>query len=187
LRSIILNRWTRGSKCESIRPRRGCPCTFETSLNARTVNGRSNRLKQIEEHPDADAAVEHDAVSGDGEWSHEVDLTYVPSTEEEGQYRVFVTNQHVEPGEMHRITKLYDRRWDIEIEYKTIKSFLPRTSSMDYQVRFGLFVFATMLYNLWRLTDLLVKRSLGKRVREATVVTARTLVRGVSDFLRGIG
>jgi hypothetical protein len=143
-------------------------------------------MEQIEEHPEADAAVEHEVVSGDGERSHETDFAYLPSTEVDGQYAVFATNQHIEPAEIQSIERTYYRRWDIENGYKTIKSFLPRIPSMDYRVRFGQFVFATMLYNLWRLTDLLLKQQLGKRVREEPVVTARTFARVVGEFPREV-
>lgn len=144
-------------------------------------------IQDIEEHPSADAAVEHGVVSNDGVREHELEFLYVPSREEEGQYAVFATNMdHVAPDEIKQVTNLYRRRWDIENQYKSIKDFLPRTSSMDFRVRFLNFVFAALIYNLWRLTDYLLKRSLGLEIRSETVIGARTFARAVGYFLQDI-
>jgi len=55
--------------------------------------------------------------------------------------------------------------WDIENTYKTVKQFLPKTSSTDYRVRFLGFTLSAILYNLWRLTDYLIKVGLGREIR----------------------
>lgn len=49
----------------------------------------------------------------------------------------------------------------IENSYKSIKEFLAWTTSKDYCMRFFHFVFAVLLYDIWLLTDLLVKKALG--------------------------
>jgi IS4 transposase len=46
------------------------------------------------------------------------------------------------------------------------------------------FVFAALLYNLWRLTDYLVKLGIDRAIRSPPVVTARTFVRAVGHSLR---
>ena len=52
------------------------------------------------------------------------------------------------------VLSAYSRRWQIENGYKSIKNdFLAKTSSNDYRVRLFYFVFAVLLYNIWRLTD----------------------------------
>jgi IS4 transposase len=65
-----------------------------------------------------------------------------------------------------------------------VKAFLPKTSSKDYRVRLFSFTFAALLYNLWRLTDYLVKVGLDQAIRSSPVVTARTFVRAVGRSLR---
>jgi hypothetical protein len=109
----------------------------------------------------ADAAVNNDIPVGiDGDVNHTAAYLYVPATsgEAEGTYTVFVTNRdHVAPDETAQVTNSYSRRWDIENQYKSVKSNLPKTSSTDYRVRLFNFTFAALLYNLWRLTDFLVK------------------------------
>nr|WP_231754464.1 transposase [Halapricum sp. CBA1109] len=147
-------------------------------------------IKQIESHEDADAAVKHDVpLAVDGEIDHSAEFLYVPATADDadGNYAVFVTNRdRVEPDEIRHVTNSYGRRWDIENQYKSLKSFLPKTSSKDYRVRLFSFTFAALLYNLWRLTDFLVKAGLGRVIRSPPVVTAKTFVRAVGRFLREV-
>jgi putative transposase len=84
-----------------------------------------------------------------------------------------------ETGIIHRIarfTRQYGNRWGIESGYNKTKSFMAKTTSKDQRYRFFNFIFACLLYSLWRLVDLLVKRSLGDdesspRVRGSTFLT----------------
>ena len=145
-------------------------------------------IKDIESHPEADAAVKHDVPFGhDGEVHHTAEFLYVPSSNDDadGKYAVFATNcGRVEPDEIEGVCNRYSRRWDIENQYKSVKAFLPKTSSKDYRVRLFSFTFAVLLYNLWRLTDYLVKLGIDREIRSPPVVTARTFVRAVSQSLR---
>jgi uncharacterized membrane protein len=101
---------------------------------------------------------------------------------------VFVTNRdRVEPDEIAHVVGRYNRRWDIENQYKNIKDFLPKTSSKDYRVRLIKFALSALIYNLWRLTDYLIKVALGKDIRAPPVLTAKTFVRALGNFLRDIG
>jgi len=148
-------------------------------------------IAKIESKEGVDAAVKHEVPFAiDGELHHTAEFLYVPATDEdaEGSYAVFVTNRdHVGPDEIAHVTNSYSRRWDIENQYKSVKSFLPKTSSRDYRVRLFSFVFAALLYNLWRLTDYLVKLGTDRAIRSPPVVTARTFVRAVGHSLREPG
>lgn len=148
-------------------------------------------IKEIEEHPSADAAVNHDVpVVFDGDIHHHTEFLYVPSENEdkEGKYAVFITNRdRVETDEIEEICNRYSRRWDIESQYKSIKDCLPRTSSKDYRVRFCNFVLTALLYDLWRLTDYLIKVGKDVEIRSPPEVGFKTFVRAVGDFLRDIG
>lgn len=147
-------------------------------------------IKQIESKEGADAAVKHEVpLAVDDEVHHTAEFLYVPATADDaaGNYAVFVTNRdRVEPKEIQHVTNSYSRRWDIENQYKALKSFLPKTSSKDYRVRLFSFTFAALLYNLWRLTDFLLKAGLGREIRSPPVVTAKTFVRAVGRFLREV-
>lgn len=75
-----------------------------------------------------------------------------------------------------RFTRQYANRWGIENGYRKVKSFMADTTSTDHRYRFFNFIFACLLYSLWRLVDMLVKRSLGDeragtRVRGSTFLT----------------
>jgi hypothetical protein len=148
-------------------------------------------IQDIQAHPTADKAVKHDVPLGiDGEVHHKAEFLYTPSTSDDadGKYAVFVTNQdHVEPEEIASVVNGYSRRWDIENQYKSIKDFLPKTSSTDYRLRLCNFALSTLIYNLWRLTDYLIKVALDKPIRSPPVITAKTFVRALGDFLREFG
>lgn len=65
---------------------------------------------------------------------------------------------------VHRVAWLlrkYDNRWGIENGFRKIKRFMVRTTSKDHEYRFFNFAWACLLYNTWRLVDLLVQRRLG--------------------------
>ncbi|WP_185715460.1 hypothetical protein [Halocatena pleomorpha] len=104
-----------------------------------------------------DAAVNHNvpfAIAG--ERHHTGEFLYVSATDKnaEGNFAVFVTNHnHVASGEITHVTTSYSRRWDIGHRYKSVTAFLPKASSKNYCVRSFRFVFAALLYNLWRHTD----------------------------------
>ncbi|TKX43477.1 ISNCY family transposase [Halorubrum sp. SD690R] len=148
-------------------------------------------IKQIKSKDGVDAAVNHDVtVDSDGDVDHIAEYLYIPATNEDadGNYAVFVTNRdHVAPDEIAHVTNSYSRRWDIENQYKSVQSYLPKTSSTDYRVRLFNFTFAALLYNLWRLTDFLVKVGMEREIRSLPVVAARTFVRAVGNSLRKAG
>jgi len=123
--------------------------------------------ESIREHPTADIAVEPDVELNPGrdyEDSHTTNIMYVPPRnenfvameDEEGErsFAVFVTNRDdVSPDDAMGLTARYSSRWDIENEYRSIKRFLPSVASKDYRVRCFSFIWATLLYNVWRLVD----------------------------------
>lgn len=115
--------------------------------------------------------------------SHSMQFLYVPSTKGEGT-TVFATNLRVGPDEAETFCRRYSRRWQIENEYKSIKSdFLAKTSSKDYRVRLFYFVFAVLLYNIWRLTDFLLKTGFDDEMDYAPVLTAGECVELVCSAL----
>lgn len=115
--------------------------------------------------------------------SHEMRYLYVPSTARGGT-AVFATNLRVGPDEAETVCERYSDRWQIENEYKSIKNdFLAKTSSKDYRVRLFYFVFAVLLHNIWRLTDLLLKAEVKAKRGYAPVITAGECVEFVCSAL----
>lgn len=97
---------------------------------------------------------------------------YVPLTSGGGT-TVFATNLRVGPDEAETFCRRYGRRWQIENEYKSIKSdFLAKTSSKDYRARLFHSVFAILLYNIWRFTNFLLKAGVDGEMDYAPVLTA---------------
>ena len=144
-------------------------------------------IGNVEEHPTADMAIRRGCPLTYEGRTHHFQQLFVPSSEKTGSYAVFVTNMdRVETDHIRHVVNIYRRRWDIENQYKSIKEFMPRTSSMDFRVRFLVFVFSALMYNLWRLTDYLIKLSLDIPLRDEPVLGARTFVRAVGNFLREI-
>jgi hypothetical protein len=116
-------------------------------------------IENIKKHPSADVAVKNDVpLTVDGR-THGVDFMYVPSkSESEDGYAIFTTNADVPPERAPGLTAQYRDRWTIENEYKSIKKhFLPSTTSSDYRVRLFYFIAAVLMYNVWRLTNLLLR------------------------------
>ena len=131
---------------------------------------------------DQDVAVESASVHVEA-GSHPMRFLYAPSTSGEGT-TVFATNLRVGPDEAETFCRRYSRRWQIENEYKSIKGdFLAKTSSKDYRVRLFYFVLAVLLYNIWRLTDFLLKAGVDGEMEYAPVLTAGECVEIVVSAL----
>ena len=82
-------------------------------------------------------------------------------------------NLLVGPDRAESFCRRYSHRWQIENEYKAIKSdFLAKTSLKDHRVRLFYFVFAVLLYNIWRLTDFLLKPGVDSEMDYTPVLTA---------------
>jgi len=150
-------------------------------------------IEDIKTTEGVDAGVVHDVpYYVDGEVHHTAEIIYAPvdgdeADDPDANYGAFRTNvDHVAPEEIEAVVNLYSRRWDIENQYKSITAMLPRTSSMDYRVRFTNFVLTTLLYNLWRLTDYLIKVGKGVEIRADPEVSFRTFIRALTEYLREI-
>ncbi|MDB2246151.1 transposase [Halorubrum ezzemoulense] len=147
----------------------------------RVSSSERDVLEQME-GDDQEVAVESASIHVES-GSHPMRLLYVPSTSGEGT-AVFATNLRVGPEEAETFCQRYSRRWQIESEYKSIKGdFLAKTSSKDYRIRLFYFVFAVLLYNIWRLTDFLLKASVGGEMDYAPVITAGECVELVASSL----
>lgn len=134
--------------------------TFNRRIPKRRYATDWHGIEQVDEHSTADIAVEREVPLWVDGRKHKVNFMYVPSTEEEGHYAVFTTNRDVSPDEAMAFTSQYRQRWEIENEYKSIKNhFLPTSASTDYRVRLLYFVLGVVMYNVWRLTNLLLREA----------------------------
>ncbi len=104
-----------------------------------------------------------------------------------GDTQPFITNERInDPDQAQRWVKRYAARWWIEAEYRSIKQeFLARTSSNDHTLRLYYFVFAILMYNVWRLTDVLLKVTVSRELTTAPpVLTAGELADWVAIHLQ---
>ena len=151
-------------------------------LIPKRITGTEKDVIETMESDGEDVAVESASVHVES-GEHSMQFLYVPSTKGEGT-TVFATNLRVGPEEAESFCRRYSRRWQIENEYKSIKNdFLAKTSSKDYRVRLFYFVFAVLLYNIWRLTDFLLKAGVDSEMEYAPVLTAGECVEIVVSAL----
>ncbi|MBU7020793.1 MAG: transposase [Theionarchaea archaeon] len=67
----------------------------------------------------------------------------------------YATNMDIPKKSVEQVIEEYKKRWTVENAFKTQKlRFLAKTYSINYTVRFFFWVFATWLYNLWVLCNL---------------------------------
>jgi hypothetical protein len=148
-----------------------------TAMEQRRLNylirkPKRDRVKRFIDRMNEDVAVKHDHTiygpvsGGPSNTPASTTLVAVPSDNDEENTVAFITNIDVDdetPVERRwtqGVINRYRRRWGIENSYKTIKDFLASTTSKDYSVRLFHFAFAVLLYDVWLLTDLLVKKML---------------------------
>jgi len=88
---------------------------------------------------------------------------------EERQYAVFETNAELDTSaegdalvhEVASVVRRYRDRWTVENSFKSIKQFAVPTTSLSPVLRFFNFAFACLLFDVWRVVDLLVRQALG--------------------------
>ena len=92
----------------------------------------------------------------------------------------FVETDPQDDAEMkHQIGRLmakYKRRWGIENGFKKLKTFLAETKSPDHRYRYFNFAFACVLYNCWRLVDILVQLEMDGEVSDEPAITANSFL-----------
>jgi len=140
-------------------------------------------IEKTVEHETADVTVEHGTLTYEGE-THDISFMYIPKDtskdkEEyiEGDYAIFTVNAHVSPDRAMGLAMQYRDRWMIENEYKTIKkNFLPASASPDYRNRLLYFVIGVVLYNVWRLSNFLLRDEIDGNLGEDPPILAGEIV-----------
>lgn len=135
-------------------------------------------------------------VAPDGR-THDSHIIYKQSErgEKEGEFAIFTTNAELSDDTTQALNHAaglaarYDERWRIENQYKRMKEdFLPPCNSKDYRVRLFYFVAAALMYNLWRLTKVLIRRKSDLDPDKHPELTAIELANLLSKWAeKGIG
>lgn len=84
----------------------------------------------------------------------------------------YFTNRKVTHANKNKFHEWYDRRWNIEIDYRSNNVFMPKTSAKKYIVRFFYFVLCLILRNVWVFINLKIKTQLRIKVRCKPLLTA---------------
>jgi len=130
-------------------------------------------IEELNREAVSDAGVVRDVPREYDGRVHTGSIMYVPSTKEEGAYAAFTTNRDVPLEQVEGFAGQYSQRWEIENEYKTIKKhFLPTVGTMDYRIRFLYFAIGVVMYNVWRLTNLLFRDAVDVYLGECPPIPA---------------
>lgn len=146
----------------------------ELGLAEDDIDGDASPLGRLLGEIRGDEPLEIEDADGDGTGFvvFQTNHPFVSACDEDG-------NSYDEREQIHMIARLirwYRHRWGIENGYKKIKTFMVRTTSTCPRYRFFNFMFACVLYNVWRLVDLLVKLSLEANPEYAPRVDANQFV-----------
>lgn len=136
-----------------------------------------------------DYGVNGDVRGGGTKERVETTRVLLPSTkgeDDEQEVVAFYTNLEVtdesesDRRRTERVINRYRRRWDIENAFKSVKTFLPWTTSNEPDVRLFHFAFGMLLYNLWRLIDFLIQKSLeGREQRTEPRLKAKRFINAI--------
>lgn len=148
---------------------------------------QSELWEELNDTLDVDIGGEHEERNA---WSALDDIMNDESGDsgEPATYYIWKTNIDLpddDEAALSRLKRLYSKRWRIESGYRAIKQFLVPTTSKSHRLRFFYFAFASLLYSVWRLVDVILRERKDVET-DSPVVPAATVV----SFLRwetGIG
>ena len=159
---------------------------------------RKELQKDLAETADVDLSEDDSSAGVVSDMEEEEAKSETRGSDEDVQLYAFFETNHPDielpsdSGEMSEREKIhmvaglirrYSNRWGIENGYKQIKTFRVRTTSMNPEYRFFNFLFACSLYNVWRLTDVLVKLELDAAgFTEKPLVTADLFLTIAKEF-----
>lgn len=84
----------------------------------------------------------------------------------------YFTNKKVTHNNKNKFYLWYDKRWSIEIDYRSNNIFMPKTSAKKYVVRFFYFVLCSILRNIWVFINLKIKTRFSIKIRSKPVLSA---------------
>lgn len=97
---------------------------------------------------------------------------------------LLTTNEHVSPDRAMGLAKQYDQRMEIETTYQTIKgNFLPKTNTNDYRLRFSFFIIGALLYNVWRLSNFVLRDNVDGHLGDDPEIPAGEIIEIVAMFM----
>lgn len=142
-----------------------------------------DHIDEIQDNEVYDSRIVHGSQTFDGR-EHDMTYVYTPSKKDEDKYAVFTINEHVDHHRAEALLCQYSQWMEIENEYKTIKKyFLPTSASKDYRIRFLYFVIGTLLYNVWRMANFILRDAVDVDLGEHPPILAGELIELVAFCL----
>ncbi|ELZ01035.1 transposase [Natrialba aegyptia] len=180
IHKVFLDRGFSSKETRDVIDRRGL--LYVLGKSARAKVDKKN-IKEINDHDLYDSWIGHGTHEYEGR-EHDITYVYTPSKKDEDKYAVFTINEHVDHHRTEALLGQYSQRMEIENEYKTIKKhFLPTSASKDYRIRFLYFVIGTLLYNVWRMANFILRDAVDADLGEHPPILAGELIELVAFCL----
>ncbi len=180
IHKVFLDRGFSSKEIRDVIDRRGL--LYVLGKPARAKVDKKN-IKEINDHDLYDSWIGHGTHEYEGR-EHDITYVYTPSKKDEDKYAVFTINEHVDHHRTEALLGQYSQRMEIENEYKTIKKhFLPTSASKDYRIRFLYFVIGTLLYNVWRMANFILRDAVDADLGEHPPILAGELIELVAFCL----
>lgn len=104
-------------------------------------------------------------------------FVYDLSDRSDDDYKIWTMNGHLDVGRAKALISQYDQRMQIESQYATIKQhFLQKTSTMEYRKRFLYFLIRSVMYNVWRMTNFILRDNVDVHLGEHPPVPAGEVI-----------
>lgn len=134
------------------------------------------QIEEIETDEVYDGRVLHGSLAYEGH-EHEMSFVYHPADWSDDDYKIWTMNAHVDTGRAQALIAQYDQRMEIEGQYASIKThFLPKTSSMDYRMRFLYFLIGVVMYNVWRMANFILRDDVDAHLGENPPIAAGEVI-----------
>ena len=180
IHKVFLDRGFSSRETRDVIDRRGLLYVLGKPARA-TVD--TENIEEIKDSDVYDSRIRYGTHKYDGR-EHDITYIYTPSKKDGDKYAVFTINEHVDHHRAEALLGQYGQRMEIENEYKTIKKhFLPTTASKDFRIRFLYFVIGTLLYNVWRMANFVLRDAVDADLGESPPILAGELIELVAFCL----
>ncbi|WP_424015340.1 transposase [Halorubrum xinjiangense] len=180
IHKVFLDRGFSSKETRDVIDRRGL--LYVLGKPARAKVDKEN-IEEIKDHDTYDSRIGHGTHEYGGR-EHDITYIYTPSKKDGDKYAVFTVNEHIDHHRAEALLGQYGQRMEIENEYKTTKKhFLPTTASKDFRIRFLYFVVGTLLYNVWRMANFVLRDAVDVDLGESPPILAGELIELVAFCL----
>ncbi|AKH97505.1 transposase [Halanaeroarchaeum sulfurireducens] len=101
---------------------------------------------------------------------------------EDDSHIAFITNRAITQESAEQIVEDYRDRWGSETSFRVAGDFRAKTTSKSYAVRVFYYLFSMLLYNVYILTNAVVRQALGIPPSDTPPITAKDVLRELRRF-----